>query len=96
MNIIKALKVLDRNWHRMVPEELADRITGLMQQAVTMQEERAVQKRCFRFAFGSVDTFQGAKRRMLRVAKRVLTQNSLAPLQELGPSLVNRITRRGA
>lgn len=92
-----ALHSLDRQWDRVKPSELADRITHLMNQASSQSEERAAQKRCFEFAFGSVREFRHhAKRQILGVARETLRKNSLKPLAKLGPSLAERITGRGA
>lgn len=93
MNIIKQLRSLDRNWKRMEPAKVADRLVELMNQAKTFQEQKAVADRIIRFTFPILDDFATAKRRMMDVASRILNQNSLEPLKELG-SLAGRITGR--
>lgn len=96
MNIFNVLKKLDRNWDRTKPDVLANQITDLMQKVTNVSERRAVEERIFDFAFSGARLLKKEVKPWMRgVARRMLVENSLNALAELG-SFGSRVIRRNS
>jgi hypothetical protein len=91
MNVLKKIRELSKNWDCFVPDELANEVVAVLQEAVTEKEQKEAQKLCFQFVFPIVKEWKVSKRWLQGIARDILQTDSLLPMAQLDAALQEKI-----